>query len=89
MKVLKKESESIQKTAGEAIALLKQASEKLEEAYVDGVLQVNDMKAAECFVRAGVAIGAAAAWLNRDDGDDDVHMIFTPDVPLDGTNFEF
>ena len=90
MKVLKKESEAIQQVAREAIALLKQANEKLEEAYNEkAVLLVHDMKAAECFVQAGVAIAAAAAWLNRDDGDNETHMIFSPDFPLDGTNFEF
>ena len=90
MKVLKKESEAIQQVAKEAIALLKQAYEKLEEAYCEeGSISVHDMKAAECYVQAGVSIQAAAAWLNLDDGDEERWMRPTPDVPMDGTCFEF
>ena len=90
MKVLKKESEAIQQVAQEAIALLKQAYEKLEEAYgEEGAIHVHDMKAAECFVQAGVSIEAAAAWLNLDDGNEERWCRPTPDVPMDGTCFEF
>lgn len=90
MKVLKKESEAIQKVAQEAIALLKQAYEKLEEAYCEeGSISVHDLKAAECYVQAGVAIQSAAAWLNLDDEDQERFYRPTPDVPMDETCFEF
>lgn len=90
MKVLKKESEAIQQVAQEAIALLKQAYEKLEEAYSEeGAIPVHDMKAAECFVQAGIAIESAAAWLTLDDGNQERFYRPTPDVPMDGTCFEF
>ena len=90
MKVLKKVNETIQQVSREAIALLKQAYEKLEEAYCEeGSISVHDLKAAECYVQAGVAIQAAAAWLNLDDENQELFYRPTPDVPMDGTCFEF
>ena len=90
MKVLKKESEAVQQVAREAIALLKQAYEKLDEAYDnEGVMQVNTMEAAECVIHAGVAIETAAAWLNFEEGAEYNWCHPSPEVQHDGTDFDF
>lgn len=78
MKALKKESESVQKIVQETLDLLKQAYDKLNEVYdSDGVMQVNTLEAGQCVIHSGVAIAAAAAWLNSEHGEDQ-ECVFRP-----------
>ena len=90
MKVMKKESEAIQQVAREVIDLLKQAYEKLEEAYDnESVMQVTTMEAGECVIHALVAIECAAGWLNKEPGVEVGMYIPKPDIPLTEAIFEF
>ena len=78
MKVLMKESEAIQEIVRETMALLKQAHEKLYEVYdSDDVMQVNTKEAGYCVIHSGMAIAAAAAWLNSEHGEEQ-ECVFKP-----------
>lgn len=92
MKVLKKESEAIQQTVREALALLKQAHDKLDEVYdSEGVMQINSQNAGECVFHAGVAIESAAAWLTLEVGHSERGMNPTPwfEDPAHEVSFDF
>ena len=90
MKVLKQESEAIQQIAKEAISLLKQAYEKLGEAYDnEGIMHVNTMEAGECIIHATTAIESAAGWLNKEPGAEAGVFIPALDSALGEANFDF
>ena len=90
MKILNQESEAIQKNVREAMSLLKQAYEKLDELYDNvGVMQTCTMEAAECVIHAAVAIESAAGWLNKEPGAEVGMFIPALDSALGEASFEF